>query len=95
MPYRQAGFGGGCVTEIPAGVVVAFDDPDAVPALLALGIAELSKEAPARVFTQAEVDFDPRTVFGPGFGSRHGMFVIKNSQKPSWPYEAGFEVAAG
>jgi hypothetical protein len=94
MPFRQAGLGGGCVTEIPAGVPVAFEDPDAVAALIALGIATLTREPAQKLFTRAEVDFDPRTVFGPGFGSRQGELVIAASRKSMQDYTDSFEVRA-
>ena len=48
--------------EMLPGVAYGFEDADAEPYFLALGWAEATDAAPARVYAIGEIDIDPLTV---------------------------------
>lgn len=77
------------------GVPVAFDDPDAVPFFKALGFAEDSDLPPVYVYSQAQVDIDPRTTIGGLEDARHGKPVLENPIKSAADYAAAAQRNGG
>ena len=56
------------------GVLYGFEDPDAAPYFIAVGVASADAGEPAVIFAQGEVDIDPLTTFG--FGENKGAPVL-------------------
>lgn len=88
-PYHVTGADNRTPVALLPGVPLAFEDPDAGPFLVALGIAEESDLEPPYTYSQAEVDFDPRTTAGHPIGDiKTGQRILANPVKDVAAYEA-------